>query len=93
MTTDTAVRVTRIVVENQSNHPPCYPKYIDYMLMKAYGHTETLGQIPYADYPELKLNKNEATQMPFRYVKGGDGQPVMPEVGFDPRILIKMITS
>lgn len=45
-------------------------------------HTETLAGIPYADYPELKLNKNEATQMPFRYVMGGDGQPVMPEVLF-----------
>lgn len=44
-------------------------------------NTETLSDIPYADYPELKLNKNETTLMPFRYVKGGDGQPVMPEVG------------
>lgn len=51
-------------------------------LPKSYllNHAETLAGIPYADYPELKLNKNEATQMPFRYVKGEDGQPVMPEV-------------
>ncbi|RPB07823.1 DUF431-domain-containing protein [Morchella conica CCBAS932] len=57
MTTDTAVRVTRIVIEDQI----------------------PLDKIPYSDYPELKLNKNEATQMPFRYVRGNDGKPIMPE--------------
>lgn len=57
MTTDTAVRVTRMVVEEQF----------------------TLNAIPYLDYPELKFNKHESTEMPFRYVKGDDGKPVMPE--------------
>jgi len=41
---------------------------------------EPLAKIPYVDYPELKLNKNESTQMPFRYVKGKDGEPYMPQV-------------
>lgn len=27
------------------------------------------------------MNKNESTEMPFRYVKGRDGQCIMPEVG------------
>jgi hypothetical protein len=27
------------------------------------------------------VNKNESTEMPFRYVKGRDGQCIMPEVG------------
>jgi hypothetical protein len=27
------------------------------------------------------VNKNECTEMPFRYVKGLDGQCIMPEVG------------
>ncbi len=58
MTTDTAVRVTRMIVQNKM----------------------PLEQIPYVDYPELKLDEHESTEMPFRYVKGKDGQPVMPKV-------------
>ncbi|KAE8454089.1 hypothetical protein EG329_007867 [Mollisiaceae sp. DMI_Dod_QoI] len=57
MTTDTAVRVTRLVVQDKI----------------------PLDAIPYVDYPELRINKNESTEMPFRYVKGKDGQPIMPE--------------
>ncbi|RDW61096.1 putative DUF431 protein [Coleophoma cylindrospora] len=57
MTTDTAVRVTRMIV--QSKIP--------------------LDQISYIDNPELVVNKNESTEMPFRYVKGEDGQPIMPK--------------
>ncbi|KAI1179240.1 DUF431-domain-containing protein [Nemania sp. FL0916] len=57
MTTDTAVRVTRMVVEEQY----------------------TLNMVPYLDHPELKINEHESTEMPFRYVKGHDGKPVMPE--------------
>ncbi|ORY65007.1 SAM-dependent RNA methyltransferase [Pseudomassariella vexata] len=57
MTTDTAVRVTRMVVDEQY----------------------TLSMIPYLDMPELKFNEHESTQMPFRYVKGDDGKPIMPE--------------
>ncbi|KIN06551.1 hypothetical protein OIDMADRAFT_17368 [Oidiodendron maius Zn] len=57
MTTDTAVRVTRFVVQDKL----------------------PLDEIPYIDYPELRINKNESTEMPFRYVKGSDGQCIMPE--------------
>ncbi|OJD20923.1 hypothetical protein ACJ73_07742 [Blastomyces percursus] len=57
MTTDTAVRVTRLVT--QSKVP--------------------LEDIPYVDFPELRLNEHESTEMPFRYVKGEDGKPIMPE--------------
>jgi len=57
MTTDTAVRVTRIVVEERKK----------------------LDDIPYVDYPEFQINKNESTQMPFRYVKDDKGMPVMPK--------------
>lgn len=39
-----------------------------------------LDKIPYIDYPELRINKNESTEMPFRYVKGKDGVLIMPEV-------------
>ncbi|KAJ4358012.1 uncharacterized protein N0V89_002591 [Didymosphaeria variabile] len=57
MTTDTAVRVTRIVVQGRI----------------------PVDEVPYLDHPELKINNNESTQMPFRYVKGEDGRPIMPE--------------
>jgi ribosome biogenesis SPOUT family RNA methylase Rps3 len=40
-----------------------------------------LDKIPYVDNPELRINKNESTEMPFRYVKGENGQPIMPDVG------------
>jgi len=41
-----------------------------------------LEQIPYVDYPEIRINENERTEMPFRYVKGADGQPIMPSVRY-----------
>ncbi|KAI9928518.1 hypothetical protein AWENTII_000587 [Aspergillus wentii] len=56
MTTDTAVRVTRIVTQEKV----------------------PLEQIQYVDYPEILVNKHERTEMPFRYVKDKDGQPIMP---------------
>jgi len=56
MTTDTAVRVTRLIVEGK----------------------RTIEQIPFVDYPELKIDKNESTQMPFRYVRD-EARPIMPE--------------
>ncbi len=34
------------------------------------------------DEPTLKINKNESTEMPFRYVKGENGESIMPEVCF-----------
>lgn len=41
-----------------------------------------MDKIPYDDFPELKFNSNESTEMPFRYVKNRDGKPIMPEVRF-----------
>jgi ribosome biogenesis SPOUT family RNA methylase Rps3 len=41
-----------------------------------------LDEIPYVDYPELRINKNESTEMPFRYVKGKDGESIMPDVSW-----------
>ncbi|KAA8652238.1 hypothetical protein EYZ11_002307 [Aspergillus tanneri] len=57
MTTDTAVRVTRMVVHEKV----------------------PLEQIQYVDYPEILINEHERTEMPFRYVKGDHGQPIMPQ--------------
>jgi ribosome biogenesis SPOUT family RNA methylase Rps3 len=58
MTTDTAVRVTRLIIQNQM----------------------PLDSIPYIDNPELKINKHESTEMPFRYIRDDHGQPLMPDV-------------
>lgn len=76
MTTDTAVRVTRLVVQEKSK--------ARHFLTERYlsnNHAVPLDKIPYIDYPELRINKNESTEMPFRYVKGKDGVSIMPEVG------------
>lgn len=43
-----------------------------------------LEQIQYLDYPEILINEHERTEMPFRYVKGEDGQPIMPRVRITP---------
>ncbi|KAL8889724.1 MAG: hypothetical protein Q9215_003021 [Flavoplaca cf. flavocitrina] len=56
MTTDTAVRVTRMVIQGQA-----------------------LDAIPYLDYPEIRIDEHESTEMPFRYVTAADGKPAMPE--------------
>ncbi|TKA52454.1 hypothetical protein B0A49_11023, partial [Cryomyces minteri] len=57
MTTDTAVRVTRIVVQDRI----------------------PLEEIPYVDHPEIKIDEHESTEMPFRYVKDKNSQPIFPE--------------
>ncbi|KAI4206157.1 MAG: hypothetical protein LQ348_001071 [Seirophora lacunosa] len=57
MTTDTAVRVTRTVIQQQT----------------------PLNAVPYVDYPEIRIDEHESTEMPFRYVKDAQGKPVMPE--------------
>ena len=35
--------------------------------------------IKFIDYPEFRFNKNEATEMPFRYVLDKEGKPILPE--------------
>lgn len=34
--------------------------------------------IQFIDYPEFRFSKTEATEMPFRYVLGSDGKPILP---------------
>ena len=43
-----------------------------------------MNEIAYLDHPELKFNEHESTEMPFRYVKGEDGKPIMPDVSCTP---------
>ena len=81
MTTDTAARVTRIVIEEQSTLRSLYPPAgILPRGSCANPALETLDEIPFADYPELRINKHESTQMPFRYVKDETETPIMPPV-------------
>ena len=77
MTTDTAVRVTRTIIQDKGAGAP------------KSGHRERqgtepslvpLGQIDYIDYPEIKIDEHESTEMPFRYMARKDGSPIMPEV-------------
>ena len=35
--------------------------------------------IKFLDYPEIKYNKYESTEMPFRYVVDNKGEPILPE--------------
>jgi ribosome biogenesis SPOUT family RNA methylase Rps3 len=35
--------------------------------------------IAFIDYPEFRFNKNEATEMPFRYVLDAQNRPILPE--------------
>lgn len=36
-------------------------------------------EIKFIDYPEFRFNKNEATEMPFRYVLNKEGRPILPD--------------
>lgn len=80
MTTDTAVRVTRLVVQDgsMSFYFVLYTPVIcvSALLMRVVA----LDKVPYVDFPELKFNAHESTQMPFRYVTDKEGNPIMPQV-------------
>lgn len=77
MTTDTAVRVTRVVVQDkrEDSFSPLRRRVLTDQITAV-----PLEQVPYVDHPEIKIDEHESTEMPFRYVKGEDGRPVMPEV-------------
>ncbi|AMD22521.1 HHL249Wp [Eremothecium sinecaudum] len=37
------------------------------------------SDIKFIDYPEFRFSKNEATEMPFRYILDSAGKPILPE--------------
>ncbi|KAI4095213.1 MAG: hypothetical protein LQ344_001725 [Seirophora lacunosa] len=74
MTTDTAVRVTRTVIQQQKPYPTPLPSSTELDPLQA-----PLNAVPYVDYPEIRIDEHESTEMPFRYVKDAQGKPVMPE--------------
>lgn len=51
-----------------------------------------MNDIPYIDHPEIKINEHESSQMPFRYVKDENGNPVMPKVRFELKVLDDRLT-
>jgi ribosome biogenesis SPOUT family RNA methylase Rps3 len=57
MTTDTAIRTTQKIVDNQVK----------------------FENIKFLDYPEIRYNKYESTEMPFRYIVAEDGNPILPQ--------------
>ncbi|KAF4121085.1 Rps3 or RNA methylase involved in ribosome biogenesis, SPOUT family [Geosmithia morbida] len=85
MTTDTAVRVTRIVVQDKgwSSPPRGCGKGCPIRGRRDRGAdviaTVALDKVPYVDFPELRFNEHESTEMPFRYVTDENGQPIMPD--------------
>jgi len=40
----------------------------------------TLEGISYIDHPEIRVDEHESTEMPFRYIKDKNGEPIMPPV-------------
>ena len=57
MTTDTAIRTTQKIVQDQVE----------------------FTDIKFLDYPEIRYNKYESTEMPFRYIVDEEGTPILPE--------------
>lgn len=56
MTTDTAIRTTQKIVQDQVR----------------------FEDIKFLDYPEIRYNRYESTEMPFRYIVDKDGNPILP---------------
>lgn len=79
MTTDTAVRVTRMVVHEKGSITDAR-SHLSITIGQTNDSTVPLENIQYIDYPEILINEHERTEMPFRYVRGDDGQPIMPQV-------------
>lgn len=49
-----------------------------------------LSDIPYVDYPEIRISEHESVEMPFRYVADGNGLPVMPKVSQSGEFLLEL---
>nr|POE85463.1 protein arginine n-methyltransferase sfm1 [Quercus suber] len=82
MTTDTAARVTRIVVQEGSGFNQQFSSLMKRPLIQG-GSTETLDQIPFVYKPVISSStdgsSNETVEMPFKYILDASGKPVMPK--------------
>ena len=74
MTTDTAVRVTRLVIQQKG-------QWGEWPLRPFAENLQVpLENIPYVDHPELRIDEHESIVMPFRYVIDTSKSLIMPEV-------------
>ena len=90
MTTDTAVRVTRMIIQDKSmlrpspldsaRSPRPILRLTLTLLIFFSCFPVPLDQIKFVDTPEIKVSEHETVEMPFRYVVGDDGKPIMPQV-------------
>ena len=94
LTTDTAARVTRIVVQEKGEFVSCRSSFLSFFFcfllcrserptLLTHAHQKTtvpLAQVPYIDRPSIQVSASESVEMPFKYVKGKDGRAIMPEV-------------
>jgi ribosome biogenesis SPOUT family RNA methylase Rps3 len=83
LTTDTAARVTRIVVQDKSELSCFFPLFLGLekdLLTSVKQKKVPLAQVPYVDRPTIQVSASESVEMPFKYVKGKDGKAIMPEV-------------
>lgn len=78
MTTDTAARVTRMVVQGKSESNPALA--VPTNCERDSSSTAPLDRISYIDRPDIEIAKGETISMPFKYVKGDDGKPILPKV-------------
>lgn len=92
MTTDTAVRVTRTVIQQKGKarkkkkkemkkHPEVVKTRTLIANTGPFPVPVPLAEIKYVDFPEIRINKHECTEMPFRYMVDDDLMPIMPQVG------------
>lgn len=79
MTTDTAVRVTRTIVQQQGLLPSTHRTRSIADVSRV---PVPLADIIFVDNPELRVDQHESTEMPFRYMADEKGMPIMPDVGF-----------
>jgi len=86
MTTDTALGVTKLCVQDGSKFSTFwYPHTHDTTLLTTVTVlTETLETIRFVDHPTIKFPgkgyENESVEMPFRYVVDEQtGEPILPE--------------
>jgi ribosome biogenesis SPOUT family RNA methylase Rps3 len=49
-----------------------------------------LEEIPWIDNPEIKVSRVESVEMPFRYVKGKNGEITVPEVSCESPLALSL---
>ena len=92
MTTDTAVRVTRMIIQRRGE-AWIHQRFIHELdrWHEPIAVPVPLAEIKYADNPQIRINKHETTELPFRYMVDDDFMPIMPQVG--PPVIVLLRTT